>query len=230
MQRRIDEPYGHWEAVHSLEDADEVAALKRQQLVERRHACLFRIRQDHLLDGALAFVAAFRLLEVGEEHVLRAAQADAFRAELARFASVLRRVRVGAHAEAARLIDPLHQRVVGFRKLRRHQRHFAGIHHALAAVQCEPVAFLNHLAVGTHYAGLVVDIQRLGSDDAALAPAARHYCGVAGLAARRGENALRDGHAANVFGTRFAAHENYFIALRGPILSLVRGENYFAHG
>src|SRR6266436_392327 len=227
MQRRIDQADGHREAVHGLEDADEIAALKRQQLVERRHTRFLGVRQDHLLDRALALVAAFRLLEIGEEHVLRAAQADAFGAELARFASVLRRVRVGAHAEAPHLIDPLHQRVVGFRELRRHQWHLAGIHYAFAAIEREPVPFLHHLAVSAHRAGFVIDVQRLRAYYAALAPTARHHSRVTGLAARCGENTLRDGHAPYVFRTRFAAYQNHFLALGRPILRLVRGENHF---
>ena len=86
VQRRIDQTNRHRKTVHSFEDADEVAPLERQQFVERRHARFFRVRQDHFLDRSLAFVAAFWLLEVGKEHVLGAAQADALRSELARFA------------------------------------------------------------------------------------------------------------------------------------------------
>ena len=43
-----------------------------------------------------------------EEHMLRAAQADALGAEIARSLSVIRRFGVGAHFHAARLFGPFH--------------------------------------------------------------------------------------------------------------------------
>ena len=53
-------------------------------------------------------MASLRLLEVGKEHVLRSAQANALGAELNGFARVLRSINVCADAQAPRFIGPLH--------------------------------------------------------------------------------------------------------------------------
>ena len=91
-----------------------------------------------------------RELEVGEEHVLGAAQADAFGAEFAGFAGVLRRVGVGADAEAAHSVGPLHQGLVGWRELGSDEIHLAGVDDAFAAIEREPLAFLDGLAADGH--------------------------------------------------------------------------------
>ena len=77
VQRRVDQADGDGLAVHGLEDADEVVALERQQLGQRLLAGFERVGDDHLLDGQAAFFGV-------EEHVLGAAQADAFGAHLDR--------------------------------------------------------------------------------------------------------------------------------------------------
>src|ERR1700688_4867514 len=228
MQRRIDQADRYGEAVHSFEDADEIAPLKREQFVQGRHTRFFRVGENHFLDGALAFVAAFWLLEVGKEHVLRTAQADTLRAKLTSLASILRRVRIRAYSEAPRLIRPLHQRVVRFWKLWHNQGHFAGINDAVAAIEREPVPFLYDLAIRGHHARLVVNVQCLRANNAALAPSACHDRGVARLAAGRGKNALRHSHPAYIFWACLPAHQNYLVSFRRPVFRLVRGENYFA--
>ena len=43
------------------------------------------------------------------------------------------------------------------------------------------------------------------------------------------ENTLRHGHAADIFGTGFAANENNLFALRGPFFGIGCGENNLAH-
>ena len=82
----------------------------------------------------LPFVASFRLFEIGKEHVLRAAEPNALSPKLYGFAGVLRGIHVGAHLEATRLVGPLHERFVGFRKLGNDQRHRFGVDHTFAAV------------------------------------------------------------------------------------------------
>ena len=74
VQRRIDSAHGNRQAVHSLENAHEIGALHRKQLLERRPAILLVVGQDHGLHQRDAVL--------GEEHVLGAAEADAFGAEL----------------------------------------------------------------------------------------------------------------------------------------------------
>src|SRR5260221_2499051 len=226
VQRWIDQANRDGQAVHRFEDADQVATLKRQQLVERLHTGFAIVRDDHFLNRALPLDSLLRKFEVGEEHVLGARKADALGAELDGLARVLRRVGVGAHADFANAVSPLHDRVVGLRELRRHKRQFVGVNHAFAAVEGEPFAFFHHLAAFTvlHRFGFVVDVQRFRAHDAALAPAARNNCGVRSLPARCGEDALRHGHAADVFGAGFAADENHLLALRGPLFGFVCGE------
>ena len=84
-----------------LEDAVEVLALQRQQLVERLAPIGFCLRQDHLLHDRDAAFA--------EEHVLGAAQPDAASAERIRDLRLIRQIRVRAHAEAAVLVRPVEQ-------------------------------------------------------------------------------------------------------------------------
>ena len=96
VERRIDQADGHGRAVHRLEHAVEVVALERQQLVERGAAIGFVVRQNHPLHDRDAAFA--------EEHVLRAAQTDAARAEGVGQLRLIRQVRVGADAERAELV------------------------------------------------------------------------------------------------------------------------------
>ena len=101
VQRRIDRPDGHRRAVHRLEDAVEVVALQRQQLVERLAPVRFVVGEDHPLhdrDPALA-----------EEHVLGAAQADAARAERVGDLRLIGQIGVGANAQPAELVGPRQQ-------------------------------------------------------------------------------------------------------------------------
>ena len=110
MQRRIEQPDRDRQALHDLEQFGEVAALHRQQLGERRAAALLVVGEDHL---------AHRADAVGiEEHVLGAAEADAFGAELERDARVVRRVGIGAHLQLAHLVGPAHQRARTRRRAR----------------------------------------------------------------------------------------------------------------
>ena len=92
VQRRIEQADGDRQRLHGLEEADEVGALHGQQLLERVAAVLLVVGQNH---GAHVFDAVF-----GKEHVLGAAQADAFGAEQASLLGVARNVGVGADAAA----------------------------------------------------------------------------------------------------------------------------------
>src|SRR3546814_16170114 len=62
----------------------------------------FVFRQNHLANGG----DPVRI----EEHVFRAAKADPFGPEIARGSRIQRRLRIGAHLEAADLVGPDHQR------------------------------------------------------------------------------------------------------------------------
>src|SRR5690348_13553091 len=122
MKRRINQANRYRKSVHGLENADEVATLERKKLVQSLHAGLSVVRKNHFLDGALPLVALFRKLEVREEHVLRAAQANALGTEFASFARVLGSVRIRANSKLTGFIRPLHKNLVGFRKLWHNER------------------------------------------------------------------------------------------------------------
>jgi hypothetical protein len=88
VERRVDQPDRHRQAVHRLEDLEEVFALQGQQLGERVLLAGFVVRDDEVLH---------ELPALAEEHVLGAAQADALGAEAARAGGVVGGVGVGAH-------------------------------------------------------------------------------------------------------------------------------------
>ena len=109
VQRRIEQADGHRQPRHDLEQLDEILALRRQQLGERRAAPFRILGEDHLAHGEDALLL--------EEHVLGAAEPDAFGAEGARLARIGRRIGIGAHLQAAEAVGPLHQGVEVVRQL-----------------------------------------------------------------------------------------------------------------
>ncbi len=72
VQRRVEQPHGHRQPVHRLEDLQEVLLLQRRERVEGGLLALVVLGEDQLLH---------QLPPVAEEHVLGAAQADAAGAE-----------------------------------------------------------------------------------------------------------------------------------------------------
>ena len=99
VQRRIERADGDRESVHRAEDADEIVALHGQQFLQRRAAILFVVGQNH--------GAHVRNLLLAEEHVLGAAQADAFCAERARLDRIARNVSIGANSHACGTDRPI---------------------------------------------------------------------------------------------------------------------------
>ena len=91
VQRRVEQPHGDGQAVHRVEDADEVGFLLRAQLLERGVFVGFVVGEDHALHDRQP---------VAEEHVLGAAQADALGAELAGALRVFGEIGVRAHPQA----------------------------------------------------------------------------------------------------------------------------------
>ncbi len=197
VQRRVEQPDRHRQAVHHPEQLGEVAALHRQDLGERGAPAGLVAGDDHLAhrEDALGL----------EEHVLGAAQPDALGAERARGARVGRRVGVGADLEPAEAVDPLHQLAELAAELRRHQRRGAEEHLAGRAVESERVAFLEAMllaAARQEHGGALggVDPQARARGDAALAHAARDHRAVRGHAATRGQDADRRLHSVNILG------------------------------
>jgi hypothetical protein len=166
---------------HDLEQLDEVRALHRQQLGQRR--------------AAAALVPARIISRTGgdavavEEHVLGAAKADALGAEGARGAGIGGGFGVGAHPHAPRGVGPLHDQAEIAGQLGLQHGDSALEHLTGGAVKGDDVAGLQRCAKGDQRAVARVDAQATGAGDARGSHAAGDNGGVAGHAATRGENA-----------------------------------------
>ena len=216
VQRRIEQADRHRPAVHRPEQAVEVLPLERQQLGQRLLAIVERVGQDHLAE----------VVDVVEEHVLGAAQADAFGAEGDRLewpASARRRW--CARWSLRCFVDPGHQLLVAAvgRRLLGLERlvdrapagsRWAGFRPCPAktspvkpSIEIESPS-LSTLSPTVTRAGVVVDVQIAAADDAGLAHLPADQGRVRAGAAERGENALGDLHAAQIFGAGFAADQD----------------------
>ena len=221
VQRRIEQADRHRQAAHDLEQLDEVVALHRQQLGERGAAGLLVVGEDHLAHGADAVLV--------EEHVLGAAEADAFGPEA--HGDAARRSGVSALARTFSLRTASAQPISVANSpdsAGSLHRDLAGQHLAGRAVDGDDVALLAGDAAGGERVRGVVDADRAGAGDAGLAHAARHHRGVGGHAAAGGEDALGGVHAVDVLGARFDAHQDHLAPLRLQQLGFVGGEHDFA--
>ena len=170
MQRRIEQADRHGQAVHGLEDALEVLALNRLELGQGLATSGFVVGEDHL---------AHRIDPVAlKEHVLGAAQADAFGAEFPGHHRVVRRVGVGAHLELALAVGPFHQIAEVLRQSRLLGRHLSEHDFARRTVDRDPVTLLHRLAAGGEQVLGIVDAQRATAGHAALAHASGHHGGM----------------------------------------------------
>ena len=201
VQRRIEQADGHRQRLHGFEEAHKVGALHGQQLLEGFAAILLVVGQDH---GAHVVDAV-----LGKEHVLGAAQADAFGAEEASLLGVAGNVGIGADLEPAHRIDPAHELdQIGIVGLRGEGLELAGDDAAGGAVERDPVALLEGVALDAQFLLGFVDRAVAGAGHAALAHAAGDDGGVRGHAAARGENAGGDFHARDVLRRGFAADQD----------------------
>jgi hypothetical protein len=98
MQRRVEQPDGHRQSAHRLEDALEVAALHGKELREGTTAPSLFPSDDHL--------AHRRDPVTLEEHMLGATQTYPFGSEAARNPRIARRIGIRANLEGPHLIGP----------------------------------------------------------------------------------------------------------------------------
>src|SRR5690606_2370314 len=96
------------------------------------------------------------------------------------------------------LVGPLHEHREVAGDLGRLEFKLAEEHLASAAVQRNPVAFLDDMLADGELTSLVVDLDGSSARHAALAHPSSHDGRVGGLAATSGEDSLRGVHPANV--------------------------------
>ena len=101
VQRRVEQANRDRTAAHCLEDSFKIRTLERQQILKCAPAAALIARDDHLAHEMDPIAL--------EEHVLGATQPDAFRAETARDARIIRGVGVGAHVQRPSFIRPAEQ-------------------------------------------------------------------------------------------------------------------------
>ena len=145
----------------------------------------------------------------GKEHMLGAAEADAFGSEQARILGVAGDVGVGANLQAANRIDPGHEGdQIGIVGLGVERLELAGDDAAGGAVERKPVALLEGVALDAQLLLVLVDEAIARAGHAALAHAAGDDRGVRGHAAARGENSGGHFHARDVLRGGFAADQD----------------------
>src|SRR6185369_8619719 len=153
MQRRIEKTNRDRKSGHLAKDADEIAALERQQLLKCFFARADALRENHLAHSCETLIA--------EEHMLRATEPDSFRAKPTRRLRVKRRISVCTHAQAAEVIGPRHEFVKISSECRLNRRHLAEKDATSRAINRDPLTFRNNSAVDSELLLAVIDIQRL---------------------------------------------------------------------
>ena len=216
VQRGIKQAHRHGVSFHHLEEALEVAALDGQQLRQRHAAARLVVGQDHLAHGLDAVAL--------EEHVLRAAQADALRTERERLLGILRRIGVGAHFQHRIFTGQLHQLAEVAAQVGVARGDLAEVDLAGRTVERNPVALLDRIAVDLDRACLVVDLQLAGTRHAALAHTARNDRRVRRHTAACGEDARSVEHPLQIFGRSLDTHQHRLLTRLGQHLFGIVGE------
>ena len=221
VERRVEQADGDRQAIHRLENADEVALLHRTNLVERDLALRIVVGEDHLAHDRQASLA--------HEHVLSTAEADALGTETAGAGGVLRRIGVGTHAQAADVIGPRGDALEVLVEARRHEGHRTAEDLAGRAVHRESLALFDGAPTDDHAAALDIDLETLDARHARLAHAARNHGRVRRHAAVRGDDALRHDHPVDVVGRGLPAHEDHRCAGLATALGRVGIEHDLAN-
>ena len=139
VQGRVEQADADRQALHDLEQLDEILALHRQQPRQRRRTVLGRVGKDHLAHHDQAVFL--------EEHVLGPAQTDPLRLEVAGGLRIGGRVGIGPHPDVAHGIGPAKKLAEGI--VQRRGQHFGRPRQRLArrAVDGDDVAFAEHPAI-----------------------------------------------------------------------------------
>ena len=102
MQRRVNQPDRHRQAVHLLQNSNEVLTLQGQERLQCSLALSILRRQDQPFDECPAFT---------QEHVLGAQQPDTLSAHAPSARGVFGSVRIRANAQPANLVSVIHDSV-----------------------------------------------------------------------------------------------------------------------
>src|SRR5436190_17039836 len=161
MEWRIEQANRDRIAGHLTKDANEVAALQRQQLLESFLARAYAVGENHLAHRGQSLIA--------EEHVFRAAETYSFRAETARGLGIEWRVTIGAHAQCPKLVGPFHQFMKISSQGRLNRWHLAEKDASGRAIHGDPIAFGDDFAVNRELLLAVIDFDGRRAADAGLA-------------------------------------------------------------
>src|SRR5262245_45151877 len=151
MQRWIEEADRHRQTVHNLKDSLKITFLHGQNLPQRFAALALRFRHDHLAHGHNAVL--------GKEHVLSAAQSNAFGAELPGDLRVAWRVRVATHPELTITVSPFHELRKIAPEICLNEWGLAQDHLTRRAVNSQELVRLNHLGTNAAVARSLIDHQ-----------------------------------------------------------------------
>ena len=187
----------------------------RQELGQSGLAVFLFLCEDHFADGVDAVAL--------EEHVLRAAQADADGTESDSVGRLLGRVGIGADPEtgcfrapAHKLLEALVNLALGRAErfldedlddLRRSGFDLSVIDLAGCAIDREVISLVVGAVADLERLVVVIDVERAGAANADFAHLAGDEGGMRADAAARGEDAFGRDHAAQVFGRSLDAHE-----------------------
>ena len=222
VERRIEQTDRDRQARHDLEQLNEVLALHRQDLRERRASAAFVRGDDHFAHRH----DAGRV----KEHVLCAAKPNAFRSELPGLGGIVRRIGIGTNLHSPHAVGPFHERCEVPRQFGLTHGDLTPNDLAGRSVDGYEVALLERYAARADRAQFRVDAKNARTGDAGASHAAGHNGSMAGHAAARGQNPGRGMHAMDVFRACFGAHKDYGLALRLQLLGIVGGENDLAAG
>ena len=200
VQRRVKQADRNRQPSHHFKNRCKILALFRQQFVERNTAPLFIVSQYHLAHGSDAACV--------KEHMLRPAQANALRAEIARGLRIGRRFGVGADLHPAARIRPDHQRPEITYQFGLDRRHFARHNFAGGAIQRDDIALIQRAASNAQHFGSSINLNASCTRYAWTPHATCDHRSMAGHPTARGQYALGGMHAVNVFGACFNTHQN----------------------